>query len=153
MTGRNNQQAATAYDAGLRLLARREHSRRELRLKLQQRSYEVQPIEQALEQLCERGYLSDQRFATAYVDERVAKGFGAMCIEVELRERGIDAESITAALMPFADQWDTVLADLLQRRFGDAPPGDQREWLKRARFLQARGFRTDAVRRLLGDYT
>jgi regulatory protein len=152
MNGRNNQQAATAYDTALRLLARREHSRRELHTKLQLRDYEKQHIEQALDRLCEQNYLSDRRFAAAYVDERVAKGFGALRIDAELRERGIDGELIDAALMPFAGQWDTLLAHLLQRKFGDEAPADRRQWLKRARYLQTRGLRADSIKRLLGDY-
>jgi len=152
MTGRTNPQAATVYDAALRLLARREHSRRELQAKLQSRAYEPQHIEQALDRLCELDYLSDRRFAAAYVDERVAKGFGALRIEAELRERGIDGAVIAAVLMPYADRWDALLAGLLQRKFGNAPPVDRREWLKRARFLQSRGFRADSIKRLLGDY-
>jgi len=152
MTGRKQQQAATAYAAALRLLARREHSRRELKSKLQLRAHEPQQIEEALDRLCEQNYLSDQRFAAAYVDERVAKGFGAARIEAELRERGIDGELIAAALTPFAESWDGLLAEAQQRKFGSEPPIDRREWLKRARFLQARGFRPDSIRRLLGDY-
>ena len=152
MTGRNHPQVATAYDAALRLLARREHSRRELHSKLQLRAYEAQQIEQALDRLCEQDYLSDQRFAEAYVAERVAKGFGALRIEAELRERGIDGAATAAVLAPFAERWESLLADLLQRKFGSEPPADRREWLKRARFLQSRGFRADSIRRVLGDY-
>lgn len=152
MSGRNNPQVATAYDAALRLLARREHSRRELQAKLQSRAYESEQIEQALDRLCEQNYLSDQRFAEAYAAERVAKGFGELRIEAELRERGIDRAATSAALAPFTGRWESSLAALLQRKFGGGAPADRQEWHKRARFLQARGFRADSIRRVLGDY-
>lgn len=152
MTGPGDGQTATAYDAALRLLARREHSRRELKSKLLQRAYALDIIEQALDRLSEQDYLSDRRFAGLYAAERVGKGFGARRIEAELRERGIDAAEIAAALGPFADRWEAVLADLCAHRFGAEPPADRREWQRRARFLEGRGFATASIRRVLGDY-
>ena len=152
MTGHTNPQVATAYDAALRLLSRREHSRRELQAKLQLRAYEPQQIEQALDRLSEQDYLSDRRFAEAYAAERVAKGFGELRIEAELRERGIDRAATSAALEPFAGRWESSLAELLRRKFGADAPADRQEWHKRARFVQSRGFRADSIRRVLGDY-
>ncbi len=152
MNGRSKEEAATAYDTALRLLSRREHSRRELRLKLQLREHADECIEPALDRLSAEGYLSDRRFAEAYAAERVGKGFGPRRIEAELGERGIDTAGIAAALAPFADCWSGLLTDLATRRFGELPPASRREWQKRARFLEARGFRADSIRRVLGDY-
>ena len=77
--------------------------------------------------------------------------YGELRIESELLERGVDRSLISAALAPFADEWPERLAELHRRRFGEGEPTDAREWQRRARFLTGRGFRAEAVRRLLGE--
>ena len=37
------------------------------------------------------------------------------------------------------------------RRFGDSPPQDARQWARQMRFLVARGFAGDVVRRVVPD--
>src|SRR5207248_9318412 len=54
-----------ALDAGVRMLARRAHSRAELRLKLRRRGYQPGEIEEALTRLTELGYIDDEAFARA----------------------------------------------------------------------------------------
>ena len=57
-------------DAAMRLLARREHSREELRLKLIQRGFEVSSINPVLVELIEQDTLSDARYAQALLSHR-----------------------------------------------------------------------------------
>ncbi|MBT5886904.1 MAG: hypothetical protein HOH56_03820, partial [Acidiferrobacteraceae bacterium] len=52
-------------EVAMRLLARREHSREELRLKLVQRGFEISSIDPVLVELIEQDYLSDARYAQA----------------------------------------------------------------------------------------
>jgi len=62
--------------AALRLLALREHSRGELRRKLGACGYAAAEVGRLIEDLADRGLVSDRRMAEVYVDERVRKGFG-----------------------------------------------------------------------------
>ena len=123
----------------LRLLARREHSRRELELKLG-RHFPTPLIEAALDELAERNLQSDARFAEAYVRSRRDKGFGPLRIRAELQERGIDTSLLDHHLNEEDPAWRRAMAALVERKFGDRPPADRREAARRARFLAQRGF-------------
>ena len=61
-------------DKALKLLTRREHSRRELQQKLFQRGFENPLVDRVLEELCARNQLSDVRYAQALVSHRAKTG-------------------------------------------------------------------------------
>lgn len=134
----------------LDLLARREHSRRELQTKLTLRDFPNDDIAAALDRLEEDGLLSDQRFAEAYVRQRVAKGYGPLRIRQELRERGVDDGLIAEALAPWAGQWLEVAAAQHDKHFGRQPE-DRRERARQNRYLQNRGFDFDVIRAIISD--
>lgn len=133
----------------LRLLAIREHSRRELARKLVTRGYQAADIDVALEQLVAEGAINESRLAEYYVAERVGKGFGPRRIRGELREKGLADALIEQHLEPLRNDWPDHLAAAHARRFGHEPPADRAEFGRRARFLEQRGFSTDLIRRLL----
>ncbi len=128
-----------AYQGAVRLLAMREHSRRELRNKLGRRFGE-EVIEPVLAELEAQGLQSDRRFAEQYVHSRRSKGFGPLRISAELSERGIDEELIAAWLDQDDGQWRQLMLEVARRKFGASPPQDRREQARRGRFLSSRGF-------------
>jgi regulatory protein len=94
------QPQASALDVGLRLLARRAHSRVELRRKLGRRGYEEDEIQAALARLDELGYVDDAAFATGHVRRR-SSSRGPMALKAELAARGIDRQAAGHALAGF----------------------------------------------------
>lgn len=142
---------AKPYDIAVGLLARREHSRGELRRKLDQRSFEAGDIERALDGLERERLLSDERFAEQFVRERFERGSGPLKIRAELRRRGVADELASAALTGYDDEWRRRVCEVRRKRFGDGPPTDYRERARQARFLQARGFDIDQIRAALKD--
>ena len=139
-----------AYEAAVRLLAAREHSRLELERKLARR-HAPRTVAGVLDRLVEEGLQSDARFAEEYVRSRVERGFGPLRIRAELRERGVSDDLIEAALASFDDSWHHHLAAVACRKYGDAPPADRRDLARRARFLASRGFPEHLIRELLLD--
>ncbi|ACL72374.1 regulatory protein RecX [Thioalkalivibrio sulfidiphilus] len=137
------------YADGVRLLARREHSRSELRRKLAHKGHEPEALDEALDRLAAQRYQSDARFVETFVRHRVQQGYGPVRIAAELRERGIGESESEAGIAAAGADWQQLAEEALHRRFGDLPPEDAREWAKRARFLQYRGFSADLVRRAL----
>lgn len=131
----------------MRYLARREHSRAELRAKLLPHVQEGEDIELALDDLVQRGWLSDARAAEQVVSQRRNR-FGAQRIAHELRQKGI-AENLIEAAMPQmkASELDAARA-VWQKKFGSLPQ-DSREKARQVRFLQARGFALDVVFKVL----
>ena len=136
----------SAYDKALGLLARREHSRKELKLKLRQGGYEGEESTAAIERLGEQSYQDDDRFAQALVRSRVGQGYGPMRLRVELKSHGVGDARIRELLEEAEVDWDASAAAQLRRRYGRAGPADYAERARRSQFLLRRGFDAATVR-------
>lgn len=132
----------------LRLLSGREHSRAELERKL--KSFEEEPgsLAQALDELQAKGFISEQRVIESVVHRRAAK-LGTARIKQELQGKGLDPVAVSAALVGLkATEHERALA-VWRKKFG-APPVDAQAAAKQMRFLAARGFGGDVIRRVVG---
>lgn len=109
------------YIRAVKLLARREHSYFELEAKLEKAGFEYDLIAVVLERLVDKGFLSDARFAEAYVEQRFNKGYGERDIIANLARRGIDRQLASRALADFVSatniDWHEHAASVLMRRF------------------------------------
>lgn len=127
------------------LLARREHSRAELRAKLRRKvGQETDPaeaaaeIEHTLDALQAKGLMSDSRFAAALVRTR-AERFGSARIRHEMREHELPDDLVRASVRALEDSEEQRARDLWRRKFGVAP-ADRAERARQMRFLAQRGF-------------
>ncbi|EIL88209.1 hypothetical protein UU9_13246 [Rhodanobacter fulvus Jip2] len=138
----------SAYDKALGLLARREHSRKELKTKLRQGGYEGEETTDAIDRLGEQHYQDDDRFAEVLLRSRISQGYGPMRLRVELKSHGL-ADARIRELMDEAEvDWDASAAAQLRRRYGGAGTSDPAERNRRAQFLLRRGFAAATVRRV-----
>lgn len=137
--------AEAARAAALRLLARREHSRRELELKLAQRGVAASAYGPVLDDFEERGWLSDERFADILVRQRLEAGYGPLRIRADLQQKGI--RGVPPALAQVSDcQWRQAAIDARVRRFGLADlKGDRKLWAKQGGYLARRGFSGEQI--------
>ncbi len=126
--------------AAMDLLARREHSKRELRQKLLLRFSNSHLIDQEIERLCEEHLQSDSRYAEAYLYSRAQRLYGPSRIRAEMRERGIDDEIIASAFLHADIDWQANLRKLEVSKFGLKSPANLQEKARRMRFIQYRGF-------------
>jgi regulatory protein len=136
----------SAYDKALGLLARREHSRRELKLKLRQKGYEGEEAGAALDRLGEQHYQDDDRFAGMLVRSRVSQGYGPMRVRAELKSHGLSDAMIRAVMSEAEVDWNASALAQLRRRFGAGSAPDREERARRAQFLLRRGFPAATVR-------
>jgi len=135
----------------LKLLAQREHSRRELQQKLLAKGYAAEAIATALDQLQADKLLDETRFTEAYIRSRMNKGYGWLRIQQELQQRGIDTETMTAGLAELGTiDWLTLAQQAHAKRFGTLPT-DAKEKAKHMRFLQNRGFNQAEIRQVLEE--
>jgi regulatory protein len=132
------------------LLARREHSRRELRTKLISRNFSPLEVDVVLDQLAEEGLLSDERFAEAYVASCLCRGHGPKRIRKELEERGVPDVFIVEHLEQPEIDWSELAVKVRYKKFGDQTVSNFREWAQQAKFLQYRGFTNGQIRDVLG---
>ena len=136
----------------MRHLARREHSRVELRRKLNSRGATDELVQAVIEALTVDGSLSDRRFASEYVRSRIRKGYGPIRIRMDLIEKGISDQLAEEQLTQPAEFWQQLAADVCAKKFEATKPAgeesadaQQRRWNRCARFLSQRGFPADLI--------
>lgn len=134
----------------LRLLARREHSRRELLDKLALRGYQRDEVEPVIDALAERDWQNEERYTECYVRQRIQNGYGPIRIRYELQQRGVDDADLDAQAESQGG-WQNLLLDVYSGKYGEETSLTQAEWLKRSRFLQQRGFSGEMIKRLFAE--
>ena len=135
----------SAKSVAVRLLSRREHSAYEIRDKLLKRDFDNEEIDRVIVELQQGGWLSDERFAEAYIRMRQLKGFGPMRIAMELNERGVKEGIIDDYLHVDDEVWRQTLEQQYRKKYKDKPIEDYNDKAKRIRFLQYRGFALDVI--------
>ena len=132
----------------LRLLARREHSRLELRRKLASHAPSAEALDRLIEELAARKQVSDERYAGERVHV-LSRRYGASRIRQDLKSRGDDDDTAARATAAAAAS-DPERARAIYARRYRVPPADPAERAKRMRFLQGRGFSHAIIRSLTG---
>ena len=131
--------SAEIYNKALDLLSRREHSRKELFLKLINRFESQEEINLTLDKLEGKNLLSDTRFAEEYVQARRKKGFGPIKISTELEKRGVYEMLISKEIDKF-DDWEKIAELSFKKKFPDGVSKDFRKLQKQKNFLSNKGF-------------
>ncbi|MGA2861555.1 MAG: regulatory protein RecX [Steroidobacteraceae bacterium] len=140
---------AAALAAAVTLLARRDFCSVELGAKLSAQGFEADAVRAALEDLIDRRYLDDERYARQFVVYRAERGQGPLRIRRDLAELGLQAALIETQLESHGE-WVSLARQVLTRRFGRAPPRNWPDKARQMRFLQYRGFSNDDIRSALG---
>jgi len=132
----------------LRLLARREHSRGELEHKLEPFEDTPEQLARTLDELQAKGFINDQRVADSVLHQRAAK-LGSLRIRLELQNKGLKPELVRSALESLHGT-ELERARAVWRKKFDSQPTDAAQRARQSRFLAARGFSADVVRRVTG---
>ena len=142
---------ASARAQAIRLLARRDHSRKELCIKLCARGHAMPAINAAVAELADAGLQSDFRFVEGFVRSALARGQGEIKIRAALRQRGIDDDMAAPHLELDDAQWREHAAAALVKRFGTALAEDRAKLAQRMRFLAQRGFPFEVAKRTVAQ--
>ena len=134
----------------LRLLARREHSRAELRKKLAPHAESEEQLDALLDDLAGRRLLSDARYAEMRVSSRSAR-YGNARLAQELKQQGVSAEDCAGALEEAGDELARAHG-IWARKFGTLPV-DAADRARQTRFLMSRGFSGETIRRVMRGET
>ena len=130
----------------LQLLTRRDYSRAELKSKLAAHAESEEELDAVLDTLQNERLLSDTRYATQRVVARAVR-YGNARLKQELRQKGVADDEIAAALPEGGDETERCRS-VWQRKFRELPQTPE-ERAKQMRFLQYRGFSSEAIRRAL----
>jgi len=106
--------AFVAEQQAMSYLARCEHSRFMLEVKLSKKAHERQAVQVALDYLEQRNLLDDYRFAEAWLRNRmITKAEGPSRLAAELAKRGVDRNTPRATIDEF---FETVSIDEFFKR-------------------------------------
>ncbi len=105
-----------AYNQAVSYLSRRDHSEKELLLKLRQKGYAESGVD-AVERLKRSGYIDDERFARMFARELVnLKKYGKSRIRQELFRKGISSETVNLVLED-EDFCQSDIKEILQKKY------------------------------------
>ena len=135
------------WKSAIDYLSRREHSRLELKRKLQLKPFsESVDLEELLDRLLESNYQSDDRYAESFVRSRIIKGQGENKIRQQLLQRGVDSRLADRSIQEADVNWWDLAEKQREKRFGEAYPVGRDAQAKQSRFLLSRGFPPYIVR-------
>lgn len=150
-----NSSAKEIRDACLRLLAVRDHSKKELLQKLTVKGCQRDAVLAVIDELAEKGWQDDSRYAESYARSRILKGYGPVRIAYELRQNGVnigldssyqansstvDGFDLDETVRIAAGGWMDLIEKVYSKKYGRESVLDSGEWAKRSRFLLQRGF-------------
>ena len=136
-------------ETAVRLLARRELTEKELRLKLQHKEFNRSEVDETLEKLREKGYINDERAAQRTIEKLLTdKRHGVRGITEKLRQRGlqVSGEKIRESCSE-EEEW-LIALELVKKHFSTL---DETVFPRLARFLTNRGFSSGILRRLADE--
>lgn len=128
------------------LLARREYSAHELRMKLLRKFPDDRLVNDTISTLIERNLLSDVRFTESFINMRCRQYKGPLLIISELKAKGIESLLIESCMKDVDIDWIQLAKDLRIKKFGSDKPRDSQDRAKQIRHLQSRGFASDHIR-------
>lgn len=136
-------------NAALSLLARREHSKQELRNKLSRRFADKEKIDQQVTALEKSELQSEERFVEAFVRAKKNSGKGPKYIKQELRHRGVSEYLIASYVYENDEDWLESATLVYEKKFGATEIVDTKDKAKRIRFMVSRGFTPDCVFKII----
>lgn len=139
--------ASSLKARALRYLSARDHSEKELKGKLLRFAQEGDDVDALLAWLKEQGFLSDARFVESLVRRRRDR-YGNSRIRQELRNHQVAEDLPEPAMQELMENEVARAHDVWERKFGVLPT-EAKERARQMRFLQQRGFSSDAIHKVM----
>ncbi len=155
-------QVQKAINSSCRMLAIREHSIKELRLKLVKKGFSSKVLDKSIEWVLQENWLSEERYCGSYIRGKVAKGQGRHRIEAELQQQNIDELVIANSFEDEAIDWQQLCHTVANKKLASltssnanqhqVQPVAELDWqelstikMKLERFLRYRGFAQNEI--------
>lgn len=143
----------SAKKRALRMLERRDYSRKELIVKLTEKGEPLEDAEAVADRMVELGVIDDERYSRMLVRHYAGKGYGACRIQQELYRHGIHTDLWEEAMEELPSQ-EEQLDKLFRSKLRSSHP-DRAEIKKATDALLRRGFSWSEIsackQRVLGD--
>ncbi|MGY4675906.1 recombination regulator RecX [Ursidibacter arcticus] len=129
------------------LLSKRDYSEAELRQKLILKEFETEEIDDAISQVQEKNWQSDERFCSHFIRYRSQQGYGPNRLKFELKQKGIKDWLISQELENCEVDWFEQAEILFNKKrpISRDIKAKQKIW----RYMLSRGFNNDHFSHLM----
>ena len=142
-----------SFEKGIFLISLKDRTKKELRLKLEEKYRNKSAISKAIEKLEEFGYLSDLNYAMSYIESRK---YGKNRILYNLFQKGIDRNTVEEAYLALEEEKkenidDRKLEKLIEKNSNKIRKNNERnekkikEEQKFVQYLARQGFSLDKI--------
>ena len=149
-----------SLEKGMFLISLKDRTKKEIRLKLEEKFRNKSAILQAIEKLEELGYLNDLNYAISYIEGRT---YGKNRISYNLFQKGIDKVTVEKAYLTLDEEKednvdDTKLEKLIEKNSKKININNEREEKKLKeeqkfiQYLARQGFSLDKIFKKLKEY-
>ena len=149
-----------SLEKGIFLISLKDRTKKEIRLKLEEKFRNKSAILQAIEKLEELGYLNDLNYAISYIEGRT---YGKNRISYNLFQKGIDKVTVEKAYLILDEEKednvdDTKLEKLIEKNSKKININNEREEKKikeeqkLIQYLARQGFSLDKIFKKLKEY-
>ena len=149
-----------SLEKGIFLISLKDRTKKEIRLKLEEKFRNKSAILQAIEKLEELGYLNDLNYAISYIEGRT---YGKNRISYNLFQKGIDKATVEKAYLTLDEEKednvdDIKLEKLIEKNSKKININNEREekkvkeGQKRIQYLARQGFSLDKIFKKLKEY-
>jgi len=146
-------------DTAAKYLTYRSHTIAEMKKHLRQKGYEEGAVDEVVLEFTGYGYLDDSRYCMEYFDYAFGKGKGKRLVFAELREKGVNHDTIQFAFEDWEGEYDekslareeAMKVLHLTDVDPDAGPIDERTAARIGRRLQTKGYSTDVIYSVIGE--
>ena len=149
-----------SLEKGIFLISLKDRTKKEIRLKLEEKFRNKSAILQAIEKLEELGYLNDLNYAISYIEGRT---YGKNRISYNLFQKGIDKVTVEKAYLTLDEEKednvdDTKLEKLIEKNSkkininNESEEKKIKEEQKLIQYLARQGFSLDKIFKKLKEY-
>lgn len=152
----NFDQKIQCLQQAYRYLSRRPHLEKELFLKLLNKGFQVNTINDAFVYLHEKGYLNDTDFIRLFIREQsTTNKSGPLLIKKKLLDKGAELTTIDKLLQsdyPIDRELDNARLHLQKKLTLLKGKTDKENVQKLVRYLQQKGFAWDTIRKVFSEH-
>ena len=149
-----------SLEKGIFLISLKDRTKKEVRLKLEEKFWNKNAVSKAIEKLEEFGYLNDLNYAISYIE---SKTYGKNRISYNLFQKGIDRSTVEKAYLTLDEEKeenidDVKLEKLIDKNSSKINSSNSRdekklkEEQKLIQYLARQGFSLDKIFKKLKEY-
>ena len=146
----NAEERISVYNYGISVLSNTAKSEHELRLKMKDKGFDSQLIDNAINRLKEQKYLDDERYCEMYINDKInISKHGVLKIKEALYYKGIDKEIIEEKIKNISseEREKTALALGQKKVLGIEEEDVRKKGIKLYNYLLSRGFEYETVKK------